>query len=87
MEKTPPVCPHCGEEMKKWQAPDDSNWGGEVKYVCFYDECPYYVRGWNWMMEKYGVNSSYRHSINPETGGASPLPVASKDHLTPGIIE
>ena len=80
-------CPHCGEKMKKWQSPDESNWGGAIKYVCFSDECPYYVRGWNWMKEQYGVSSSYRSSINPESGRASPLPVASPEHLKPGIIE
>lgn len=81
------VCPHCGERMRKWQAPVDSSWGGETKYVCFYDECPYYVRGWTWMDEKYGSRSSYRHSVNPETGASGPLPVASADHLKPGIID
>ena len=30
------MCPHCDQKaMLKWQSPDDSNWGGEIKYVCF----------------------------------------------------
>jgi hypothetical protein len=81
------LCPHCGQKMKKWQAPDDSAWGGETKYVCFYDDCPYYVRGWAWMEEKYGTRSSYRHSVNPATGCTGPLPVASADHMKPGIVD
>ena len=87
MAKTEFVCPHCDQKMRKWQSPDDSNWGGEIKYVCFNDECPYYVRGWVWMEEKYGTKSSYRHSINPDSGGSNPLPVASPDHMKPGIVD
>jgi hypothetical protein len=81
------TCPHCGRKMSKWQAPVESNWCGEIRFVCFFDECPYYVRGWALMEERYGVTASYRHSINPETGFANPLPVASPDHLKPGIVE
>ena len=87
MSATTYNCPHCGEKMNKWQSPDESNWGGAIRYVCFSDECPYYVRGWEWMKEQYGVSSSYRSSINPENGREGPLPVASPDHLKPGIID
>ncbi len=87
MSEISTVCPHCGQQMNKWEAPLDSIWGGEIKYVCFDDDCPYYVRGWNWMEEKYGNKSSYRHTINPETGATSPLPVASADHMRPGIVD
>lgn len=80
------VCPHCGKAMKKWASPVESNWGGAIRYVCFEDDCPYYVRGWDWMMQKYGVRSSYRHSLNPENGFAGPLPVCSAEHLRPGIV-
>lgn len=80
-------CPHCGKKMNKWRSPDESNWGGGLKYVCFFDECPYYVRGWAWMEEKYGTNASYRHSIDPDTDFEGPLPVASADHLKPGIVD
>ncbi len=87
MSETTYTCSHCGTKMTKWQSPEESNWGGDIKYVCFSDECPYYVRGWNWMKEQYGVTSSYRSSINPKTGNISPLPVASPDHMKPGIVE
>ncbi|MEW6442158.1 MAG: ogr/Delta-like zinc finger family protein [bacterium] len=87
MTNTSYSCPHCGRQMSKWVSPVESDWAGETKYVCFHDECPYYVRGWAWMMEKYGTRCSYRHSLNPETGSSGPLPVCSPDHLRPGIVE
>jgi len=80
-------CPHCGTKMNKWQAPLDSDWCGEIKFVCFSDECPYYQRGWAFMEEKYGPKVSYRHSINPQSGHEAPLLVASADHMRPGIID
>jgi len=81
------VCPHCGKKMRKWKAPDDSDWVGAVKYVCFDDECPYYKRGWKWMDQKYGSPASYRHSVNPKTGGSGPLAVATPDDMKEGIID
>ena len=81
------TCPHCDGKMRKWQAPLDSHWIGALRYVCFNNDCPYYVRGYKWMDEKYGNPSSYRHAINPETGGSGPLPVANSEHLIEGIID
>lgn len=80
-----PTCPHCGAAMKRWKVPDDSTWNEEFHWVCFNDDCPYYVRGWEWMLEKYQHRASYRHRINPNDGSSGPLPVwspeAHKSHL------
>jgi len=73
--------------MNKWKAPEDSDWGGVLKYVCFNNDCPYYVRGWAWMEEKYGNKSSYRNTVNPDNGLASPLAVAYPEHMIEGIID
>jgi len=87
MSEESTVCPHCGKKMSKWASPVESNWAGSIRYVCFEDECPYYLRGWNWMLEKYGTHSSYRHSVDPETGSSGPLPVCSPNHLKPGVFD
>jgi len=65
--------------MKRWKVPGDSTWLEEFHWVCFNDECSYYVRGWEWMYEKYKQVASYRCRINPTTGKSGPLPCWSPD--------
>lgn len=82
-----PKCPHCEAEMRKLQNPFGSTWGTGFQWVCFNDECSYYVRGWNWMMTKFNKKASYRHRYNPETGEKGPLPVWSANAHKDRIIE
>ncbi len=80
-------CPHCNQTLKKWLCPPETSWSSEFQYVCFNDECSYYVRGWNWMKEKFSQNISYRYRLNPINGESGPIPVWSKDALKNFIIE
>ena len=82
-----PKCPHCNVEMKKWKVPDNSTWSIAFQWVCLNNECSYFVRGWDWMMESQGVKASYRYRINPETGESGPLPAWSYDAHKDLIIE
>lgn len=72
--------------MSRWANPDGTSWSGDFQYVCFNDDCPYFVRGWEWMKEKYNVAGSYRHRLDPETGQSGPLPVWSVDDFRANII-
>ena len=83
-----PQCPHCGEPMRAVPAPRQHRAGTRrVQFACFNDECPYFVRGWAWMFEHYGVKASYRYRVDPVTGHGSPLPVWSVDALKDRILD
>ncbi|MCB2189599.1 MAG: ogr/Delta-like zinc finger family protein [Deltaproteobacteria bacterium] len=71
------VCPHCGQKMSRWAAPEEMNWGEENLWVCFNDECGYYQRGWDHTYKSVGIRASYRHRYDPNTGTCGPFPVNS----------
>ncbi|MBI2833431.1 MAG: hypothetical protein HYX76_03275 [Acidobacteria bacterium] len=82
-----PRCPYCGVSMKKWRNPQLGTWTGEYQFVCFEDRCPYFEKGWAWMLDHFNVVASYRHSVDPVTGAQGPLPVWSPDALKSGVLE
>ncbi len=82
-----PTCPHCGKPMNKWVPPDTSSlsWGTPFIYICFNDDCPYFVKSWDWMRIHYNRSVAYRHAYNPATGKTLPIwfpsPSAGKDRI------
>ncbi len=82
-------CPHCGQKMKKWIIPDSpfNTWQNEYMYICFNDECPYLVRGWDVMSRQGNASMSYRQMFNPENGSLTPMPVPNLKALKDGILE
>ena len=85
--ETGPKCPHCNNELLAFDVPDEGGWDEGHQFACFNDECPYYQRGWAWMMERYGVTASYRYRINLKATSPSPLAVWSPTALKDRIIE
>lgn len=83
-------CPHCDQELSKWEVPDNpfcQTWDNDYMYICFNDECPYYVRGWDKMYRDTLQGMSYRLMYNPEKDRCMPIPVPSPHALKDGIIE
>ncbi len=78
-------CPHCGARMDPITSPLDSSWGGEIHYVCFDDDCSYFIDSWN-LLDSQGVeNAGYRCRLDAR-GQCGPMPVWSKDALKDQII-
>jgi hypothetical protein len=82
-----PRCPHCDATLQPFELPDNTGWQTDFHVACFNDDCPYYLRGWTWMEERFGVKSSYRYRVDPATGKASPLAVWSPQALRSRILE
>jgi SAM-dependent methyltransferase len=82
-------CPYCDEKMKKWAVPDnpfEATWDNEFLYICFNDQCPYYVRGWDHIYNSTRRLASYRFMYNPEKDVCVPIPVPSSKALRESII-
>jgi SAM-dependent methyltransferase len=83
-------CPYCRERLKKWAVPDNpfvQTWDNEFMYICFNDQCAYYIRGWEHMSSEGNMGTSYRLMYNPEKDRCMPIPVPSARALREGIIE
>jgi hypothetical protein len=82
MEQEKPACPHCGQEMSIWEIPpiavgDGLGWDSPYMYVCFNDECPLFVEGWENMWENYAQRASYRCIKSPHGSNFEVMPVFS----------
>lgn len=85
--KDPLSCPHCSEKLSKWLVPDSpfNEWSSEFQYICFNDECSYFVGGWKAMAAQNNFGS-YRFMYDPGTEGCYPIPVLSPAALRDGIV-
>jgi hypothetical protein len=79
------TCPHCRAPLARLKA-ETEVFGHTHDLACFNDDCPYYVRGWSWMEQHFGVRVSYRYRIDADSGYASPIAVWSPEALRSSIL-
>lgn len=81
-------CPHCDSPLKKWEVPQSIflQWPNEYFYICFNDECPYFLGGWE-AMAAQGRHCSYRLMYDDLTDSCQPAPVVNRETLRDGLIE
>jgi hypothetical protein len=87
-----PRCPHCNQEMSLWEVPpvnfsDGLGWGSPYLFLCFNDECPLYVQGWQELEENYAQKASMRCLNYPGTEQYECMPVFSAVGGTGQIID
>ncbi len=92
MAQDKPKCPHCAVEMNLWEVPpinfsDGLGWGTPYLYLCFNDECPLYIEGWQNIEENYSHKASYRCLCYPGTEQYECMPVFSHMGGTGQIID
>ncbi len=85
-DQDPRICPHCNQKTKKWLPVEELNWGLDPQYICFNDECPYYIRGWEHTRKSMKKPASYRYRYIPATGAVQPIPVWSETALKDRIV-
>jgi ribosomal protein L37AE/L43A len=91
LDQKKPVCPNCNKEMDLWEVPpvnfsDGLGWDSPYLYMCFNDECPMYVSGWDNLMENYSHRASYRCIKSPFGENFEAMPVFSSMGGTGQII-
>jgi hypothetical protein len=81
-------CPYCEARLKKWMVPQHpwNEWPNDFFYVCFNDDCPYFLRGWKTLAAKGGFGS-YRLRYDTLKDHCSPIPVFDARMLRDGISD
>ena len=92
MDEKKTVCPHCGRKLNKWSTPsfnfsDGLGWCTPFLYVCFNDECRFFLTSWKQMSEVYGQEMGYRYMLHPDSGESSSIPVGNRHAMKGDIID
>jgi SAM-dependent methyltransferase len=82
------ACPHCGEKLLAWQAPDGpfAEWDREIYHVCFNDRCPFLVNSWDAMARQGNLGYSCRVLYDRDRDRFRPIPVNGLSSLKSGLL-
>jgi hypothetical protein len=75
-----PTCPHCKTVMEQMDA-RYLDWGLPYLWVCFNNNCAFFMKGWKHMMDSYGQLVSYRFMIQPDSGAEGVIPAFSHEYI------
>jgi SAM-dependent methyltransferase len=83
------TCPYCASRLKKWEVPQTpfTEYDSEFMYVCFDDQCPFLVRGWDTMSSQGNHGFSCRFMYDPARDVCLSVPVPSLRALRESIVE
>ena len=81
-------CPYCGDDLKKLEVPDTpfTEWPSDHLYICLFDECPYFLFGWDAMADQ-GSTGSYRFMYEPTIDNCYSIPVMNSAELKNQVME
>ena len=76
-------CPYCQEKLGRWEVSQTpfTEWDMEYVMVCFNNDCPYLITGWDEMSRQGNHGFTYRLVYNPERDRCMPAPVPSLQAL------
>jgi SAM-dependent methyltransferase len=72
-------CPYCECSLEKFDVPQSPfcEWPNDYVYVCFNNDCPYLIRGWDVMAAQGNPGFSYRLTYNPVLKRCMPAAIPS----------
>ncbi|OGQ80200.1 MAG: hypothetical protein A2289_13265 [Deltaproteobacteria bacterium RIFOXYA12_FULL_58_15] len=73
-------CPYCEEHLSKWELPPSpfNEWPNDYMYICFNNDCPYLISGWQVMNTQGNPGFSYRLMYDPTQNRCMPVPLPSR---------
>jgi hypothetical protein len=81
-------CPYCDQPLKKWEVSVTpfTEWDNEYFYICFNNDCPYMVEGWEVMREQGNEGFTYRLMYDPIRDCCKAVPDISMRALQETVV-
>lgn len=86
------ACPHCDQHLTLCHAPpvhvgDGLGWGSEYLFICLNDDCPLFVKGWDYIENQYGHVGSYRYMELPNSKESYTMMVVGREAFTGSVVD
>jgi hypothetical protein len=74
-------------EAPQFHVGDGLGWGSDVLFICLNDDCSLFVRGWDYLSQKFGHNASYRYMELPGSKESNLMMVANAMAFKGSLID